>query len=141
MVLPQGRLGSLLVRYNVWMVELWGLRRVLMGVGFLCAAALLALPASAQDTSSNFDLEGKITQESKGRFTVDSGQGILFHVAYDEKASIVHADSSAGSEQDLKVGVKVHVIGDLQDSGEIKAQRIEIESSQPKSESPPASQH
>lgn len=82
---------------------------------------------AAQNTASNFDLEGKVTQQAKGKLTVDTGQGILFHVAYDDKTSIVRADSSAGSEQDLKVGVQIHAVGELQDSGEIKAQRIEIE--------------
>lgn len=93
-----------------------------------CVIALVNAAASARQGTSNFDLAGSISQQSKGKLTVDSGQGILFHVTYDSDTSIVRADSSAGSEQDLKVGVKVHVLGDLQDSGEIKAQRIEIES-------------
>lgn len=116
---------ALFMRYNRIMIRAPGAR------WSICFAALLflaAIPPSApaQDASSNFDLEGKITQQSKGRLTVDTGQGILFHVTYDEKTSIVRADSSAGSEQDLKVGVKVHAVGDLLDSGDIKAARIEI---------------
>jgi hypothetical protein len=107
---------------------------------FLCLTALLAGLTLAQQGSSNFDLEGSISKQSKGKLTVDTGQSILFHVAYDDKTSIVRADSSAGSEEDLKVGVKVHVIGDLQDSGEIKAQRIEIEAAPAKSAPPPAPQ-
>lgn len=101
------------------------LRRVVV---VTCAIALVSTVAAAQQGSSNFDLAGSISQQSKGKLTVDSGQGILFRVTYDSDTSIVRADSSAGSEQDLKVGVKVHVLGDLQDSGEIKAQHIEIES-------------
>jgi hypothetical protein len=130
-----------IVRYNRDMDAPRSFSRVLAAAGLLCLAVFLSQPAQAQDASSNFDLEGKITQQSKGKFTVDSGQGILFHVVYDDKVSILRADSSAGSEQDLKVGVKVHVIGDLQDSGEIRAQRIEIEGAGAKTEAPPASQH
>jgi len=103
------------------------LRTILVASCFLYLAGLLAQTTRAQEQSSNFDLEGKITQQSKGKLTVDTGQGILFHVTYDDKTRIVRADSNAGSEQDLKVGVKIHAIGDLQDSGEIKAQKIEIE--------------
>ena len=100
---------------------------LLVASSLLCLAGLLPQKTGAQDQSSNFDLEGKITQQSKGKLTVDAGQGILFHVTFDDKTSIVRADSSAGSEQDLKVGVRIHAVGDLQDSGEIKAQKIEIE--------------
>ena len=100
---------------------------ILVVISFFCLAGLLPQTIRAQDQSSNFDLEGKITQQSKGKLTVDTGHGILFHVTFDDKTSIVRADSSEGSEQDLKVGVKIHAIGDLLDSGEIKAQRIEIE--------------
>jgi hypothetical protein len=103
------------------------LQAILVVTSFLCLASLLPQTIRAQDQSSNFDLEGKITQQSKGKLTFDTGQGILFHVTFDDKTSIVRADSSPGSEQDLKVGVKIHAIGDLQDSGEIKAQKIEIE--------------
>lgn len=126
------------VRYNCFMSERLLRRRWL--IVFLCLTALLAGLTLAQQGSSNFDLEGSISKQSKGKLTVDTGQSILFHVAYDDKTSIVRADSSAGLEEDLKVGVKVHVIGDLQDSGEIKAQRIEIEAAPAKSAPPPAPQ-
>ncbi len=100
---------------------------ILVAISILCFAGPRAQSARAQDQSSNFDLEGKITQQAKGKLTVDTGQGILFHVTFDDKTSIVRTDSSPGSEQDLKVGVKIHAIGELEDSGEIKAQKIEIE--------------
>lgn len=92
---------------------------------FLCLSASLALATGAQQ-GSNFDLNGTIHDASKGKFTVDSGQGIFFHVVYDDKTTIVRADGSAGSAQDLKVGVTVHVAGDLSETGEVKAARIEI---------------
>jgi hypothetical protein len=82
---------------------------------------------------SNFDLEGVIRKQSAGHLTVDQGQGILFRVVYDDKTPIVKDDGSSGSEKDLKIGASVHVVGDLQASGEIKAQRIEI---QPKQAAP-----
>lgn len=116
-----------------------GRQRLIVGlISVLCLGALLGGRAPAQQGGSNFDLEGKISERSKNRLTVDTGQGILFHVTFDDKTSIVRADSSAGSEADLKVGVKVHAIGELQDSGDIKAQKIEIEAPEkgPKSSSP-----
>lgn len=103
-------------------------QRLILGlVAVLCVTSFLVRPSPAQQGGSNFDLEGKISERSKNRLTVDTGQGILFHVTFDDKTSIVRADSSAGSEADLKVGVKIHAIGELQDSGDIQAQKIEIE--------------
>jgi predicted NAD/FAD-binding protein len=94
-----------------------------------------AVPALQE---SSFDVEGTIAKESPGKLTVDTGQGIIFRVVYDDKVALVKGDGSAGSAKDLKVGVKVHVIGELQSSGEIKAQRIEIEAKQaaPSGETP-----
>lgn len=82
--------------------------------------------ALAAPQNSPFDLNGTIHDASKGKFTVDSGQGIFFHVAYDDKTAIVRADGTAGSAEDLKVGATVHVAGDLSETGEVKAARIEI---------------
>jgi hypothetical protein len=100
----------------------------------ICAGAL-ARPASAASLpqESNFDLEGPISKQAPGKLTVDQGQGIFFRVVYDDKTAIVKDDGSSGSEKDLKIGLRVHVVGDLQASGEIKAARIEIE---PKEGSP-----
>ena len=75
---------------------------------------------------SDFDLEGTIQDQSAGKLTIGSGDGIIFHVVYDQKCSIVRPDGSAGSEQDLKVGLKVHIFGTLDESGKVKARRIEI---------------
>jgi len=76
---------------------------------------------------SNFDLEGPISKLAAGQLTVDQGQGIFFRVAYDDKTTVSKDDGSPGSEKDFRIGVRVHVIGDLQDSGVVKAQKIEIE--------------
>jgi Domain of unknown function (DUF5666) len=102
-------------------------------LGALTYAAPQRLAAAQADT---FDLAGAISQKSRGKLTVNSGEGILFHVVYDEKTTIVAADGKPGTEDELKVGVRVHVLGDFDDAGEVKARRIEIQPAQ----SPPASQ-
>jgi len=88
--------------------------------------SVLLTQALAAPQNSPFDLNGTIHDASKGKFTVDSGQGIFFHVVYDDKTAIVRADGTAGSAQDLKVGGTVHVAGDLSETGEVKAARIEM---------------
>ena len=92
-----------------------------------CSSVLpgLAVAVSLPQESA-FDVEGTISQLSAGKLTVNSGQGIIFHVVYDDKTAIAKADGTAGSKKDLKLGIKVHVVGQLQSSGEIKAERIEI---------------
>jgi Domain of unknown function (DUF5666) len=88
--------------------------------------SLFLTPVLCAPQNSPFDLSGTIHDASKGKFTVDSGQGIFFHVVYDDKTAIVRADGTAGSVEDLKVGATVHVAGDLSETGEVKAARIEI---------------
>lgn len=106
----------------------------LVMVGICCCCLLPALAAAASlPQESNFDLEGPISKQVPGKLTIDQGQGIFFRVVYDDKTAIVKDDGSSGSEKDLKIGLRVHVVGDLQASGEIKAARIEIE---PKEGSP-----
>lgn len=87
--------------------------------------------AARPPQESNFEVEGTVTKQSAGKLTLDSGQGMLFRVVYDDKTAIAKQDGSAGSEKDLTLGIKIHVTGDLQTSGEIKAQRIEIEGRKP----------
>lgn len=76
--------------------------------------------------SSNFTLEGKITHLAPGKLTINTEENIVFHVRYDDKTEIKHADGSPGSAKDLRVGLKVHVEGDLTESGEIVAAKIEL---------------
>ena len=103
----------------------------LVMVGICCCCLLPALAAAASLTQeSNFDLEGPISKQAPGKLTIDQGQGIFFRVVYDDKTAIAKDDGSPASEKDLKVGLRVHVIGDLQASGEVKAARIEIETKQ-----------
>ncbi len=74
----------------------------------------------------NFTLQGKITQHTGEKLTVNTEGNIVFRVTYNEKTEITRADGSAGSSQDLRVGKIIHVAGDLQESGEIIAHKIEI---------------
>lgn len=89
------------------------------------------LPARAVSSpafqGTNFTLDGKITEHTPGKLTVSTEENIIFHVRYTDKTEIKHQDGSAGSEKDLRVGVMIHVDGDLSDSGEINAQKIEIQ--------------
>ena len=111
------------------------MRRVAVLAGILICALLLSktttsprsvVPAlSAQEM--NFTLEGKITDKSEGKLTVNSGENIIFHVLYNDKTEIKKKDGSAGTAQDLHIGLKIAVAGDFAESGEITAKKIEIE--------------
>ncbi len=81
----------------------------------------------SQDQDMNFTLEGKITDKSPGKLTVSSGENMIFHVLYNDKTEIKKKDGSAGTAQDLHTGLKISVAGDLAESGEITAKKIEIE--------------
>src|SRR5438128_1160183 len=81
--------------------------------------------ASPQDT--NFTLEGTVTERAEGKLTVSTEENIIFHVVYGEKTEIKRKDGSAGAEKDLQKGVKIRVDGELAESGEIKARKIELE--------------
>ena len=111
------------------------IRRVVL-VGFLLCALqfpkttlsspLTATPAlSAQEM--NFTLEGKITEKSAGKLTVSSGENIIFHVLYNDKTEIKKKDGSAATAQDLHIGLMISAAGDLAESGEITAKKIQIE--------------
>lgn len=84
--------------------------------------------ASAAWQETNFTLEGKISKLSPGKLTISGEGNIIFHVAYSDKTEIKRKDGSAGSAQDLRVGMTVRVGGDLTESGEVVAQKIEIQS-------------
>ena len=75
---------------------------------------------------SGFTLEGKVTQKSEGKLTVSTEENIIFHVRYDEKTDIRLNDGAPGSDKDLKAGLKVKVEGDLSESGEILAHKIQV---------------
>ncbi len=75
----------------------------------------------------NFTLEGKISKLSPGKLTISGEGNIIFHVAYNDKTEIKRKDGSAGTPKDFQVGMRIHVDGDLQESGEIIARRISIQ--------------
>jgi uncharacterized protein DUF5666 len=103
-------------------------RSPILLAGVLLAGWILihenAQPGFAQDSS--FTLEGKISEKSDGKLTVSTTDNIIFHVRYDDKTEIKRADGSAGTGADLKVGQTVAVAGELAESGEIIAKKIEI---------------
>lgn len=109
--------GSRLGTTAVLLVGVW----LLSPVRPCVATGPLALP------QSNFTLEGKVTQKTEGKLTVSTEENIVFHVRYDEKTEIKLKDGVQGSANDLKPGLKVRVEGDLTESGEIVAQKIQIE--------------
>ncbi|MGO9275153.1 MAG: hypothetical protein ACLQOO_33780 [Terriglobia bacterium] len=76
---------------------------------------------------SSFTLEGKVTEFVKDKLTVSTEDNIIFHVRVDDKTDIKRDDGSVGSAKDLHAGIRVKVAGDLEESGEIKAQKIEVE--------------
>ena len=88
--------------------------------------AISSRPDLALAQEMNFTLQGKITKRDGNKLTVNTEGNIIFHVSYDDKTAITRADGSAGSPQDLQVGVTIHVDGDLQESGEIIAHKIEV---------------
>jgi len=80
----------------------------------------------------NFTLEGEINTLGQNKFTVRAEENIIFHVRYDDKTEFKSDDSSPATSKDLRVGLKVRVEGDLTESGEIVAQRIELRKAPPK---------
>ena len=88
--------------------------------------------ASAAWQEMNFNLEGKISKLAPGKLTVSGEGNIIFRVAYNDKTEIKQKDGSAGTPKDFQVGALVHVEGDLQESGEIIAQKIAIQSDEKK---------
>jgi len=80
----------------------------------------------------NFTLEGKINSLDHNKLTVHTEENIIFHVSYDDKTEFKGDDGSPASSKDMRVGMKIKVEGDLTESGEIVAQKIELEKAPPK---------
>ncbi len=74
-----------------------------------------------------FTVEGKINRLEPKKITLSTEENMLFHVLYDDKTEIRRKDGSAGTAKDLRVGIVIHVEGDLSESGEILAHRIAIQ--------------
>ncbi len=90
-----------------------------------------SLAAAGPPQEMNFTVEGNITRLAQGKFTLRSEENMIFHVLYDDKTVIKRQDGQSASAKDLRVGLKVKVDGNLDESGEITAQRIFIESASP----------
>jgi hypothetical protein len=75
---------------------------------------------------TNFTVEGKVNTLGQNKLTLRAEENIIFHVRYDEKTEFKNDDGSPASSKDLRVGLKIRVEGDLTESGEIVAQRIEL---------------
>lgn len=104
-------------------------RRGLILLAGVLASGWILFQASGQPSlsqDSSFTLEGKISEKSEGKLTVSTTDNIIFHVSYDDKTEIKRADGSSGTGADLKVGQNVAVAGELAESGEIIAKKIEI---------------
>ena len=80
----------------------------------------------------NFTLEGKINTLDHNKLTVHTEENIIFHVSYDDKTEFKSDDGSPASSKDLRVGLTIKVDGDLTESGEIVAQKIELKKTPPK---------
>jgi len=92
--------------------------------------SLSAAAPSAQEEAMNFTIEGKITKREGNKLTLNSEGNIIFHVVLNEKTEVKGKDGGAGTSKDLQVGTRIHVDGDLQESGEIIARRVAIQSEQ-----------
>lgn len=86
---------------------------------------LVARPAAQE--SMSFSVAGKITQHTGNKLTVNTEGNIIFRVVYSDKTSVTRKDGSAGTSKDLLVGTRIHVDGELTESGEIIAQKITIQ--------------
>lgn len=97
-------------------------------VGAMIAVLIFVAAASPRPPQAmDFVLEGKIIRKVQDKLTVNTGQNIVFTVRYDDKTEIRKADGGEGSPDDLRVGVKVKVEGELTESGEVLAVKIKIQ--------------
>lgn len=87
---------------------------------------LVARPAAQE--SMNFTVEGKITKHTGNKLTLNTEGNMIFHVVYNEKSKVTRKDGSEGTPKDLLAGTRIHVSGDLAESGEITALIITIQS-------------
>jgi hypothetical protein len=80
----------------------------------------------------NFTVEGKINTLGQNKLTLNTEENMIFHVSYNDKTEFKSDDGSPASSKDLRVGLRIRVDGDLTESGEIVAQRIELHKTPPK---------
>jgi len=88
-------------------------------------------PTARSAAQDDFTLQGKITTLAAGKVTVSTEENIIFHVRFDDKTEVKKKDGSPGVAGDLRVGIMIAVAGRLEESGEIAASKIEIQSDAP----------
>jgi hypothetical protein len=95
----------------------------------VCGSLLFSAPPPLAAPGQNDDstMEGKITEKSPGKLTINSGENMIFHVLYDDKTEITKKDGSPGTDQDLRRGVTISATGPFSESGAIAARKISIE--------------
>jgi len=98
-----------------------------IAVSIPLAAPLLRGSSPAAQESMNFSVEGKITKHTENKLTLNSEGNMIFHVVYSEKSKVTRKDGSEGTPKDLLVGTRIHVDGELTESGEIIAQKISLQ--------------
>ncbi|MGH9406093.1 MAG: DUF5666 domain-containing protein [Terriglobia bacterium] len=91
------------------------------------ACSAPAVSAQSPDQGSKFDLEGKITELSAGKLTVNTEDNIIFQVTYDDKTAVHRKGGTSGSAKDLAAGETIKIEGTLTPAGVIQAQTISIE--------------
>jgi hypothetical protein len=79
-----------------------------------------------------FTVEGKVNTLGQNKLTLNSEENMIFHVRYDDKTEFKSEDGSPAGSRDLHVGLRIRVEGDLTESGEIVAQKIELLKTPPK---------
>ena len=105
---------------------------------FLASSAWSSISSAQADRmlragqAMNFTVEGKINTLAQNKLTLNTEENMLFHVSYNDKTEFKSDDGSAASSKDLRVGLRIRVDGDLTESGEIVAGKIELLKAPPK---------
>jgi hypothetical protein len=100
----------------------------IIAVSIFLAAPFLQGSRPAAQESMNFSIEGKITQHTGNKLTLNTEGNMVFRVVYNEKSKVARKDGSEGTPKDLVVGTRIHVDGELTEAGEIIAEKINIRS-------------
>jgi hypothetical protein len=78
------------------------------------------------DQAMNFTVEGTVNTLGQNKLTLRAEANVIFHVSYNDKTEFESEDGSLTGGRDLRIGLAIRVEGDLTESGEIVAKRIEL---------------
>ena len=78
------------------------------------------------DQAMNFTVEGTVNTLGQNKLTLRAEENVIFHVSYNDKTQFKSDDGSLSGGKDLRVGLAIRVEGDLEESGEIVAKKIEL---------------